>query len=110
MLKWVYAASLLFSIGGLMLLDWRHKLALFHDKSRALLTIAVAVAIFAIWDIFGIALGIFFSGDSAYASSLQLLPEFPPEEILFLILLCYITLLIYQGVERGYCHLSRFKR
>ena len=110
MLKWSYALCLLLSISGLLVLDWRYTLAFFHDRRRSLLTVLSAMGLFVIWDLLGIWLNIFFDGTSPYTLGVFLAPNLPVEELLFLFLLCYITLLLYRGVKRGYCHLSRFKQ
>jgi len=64
--------------------------------------VAVAVAVFLAWDLVGIALGIFFRGDAPNLSGLLLAPELPLEELFFLILLSYNTLLVYQGFARRF--------
>lgn len=69
------------------------------------MTLAVSMIIFAIWDILGIINGIFFEGNSRYISGLNLLPDFPVEEIFFLTLFCYITLLLLNGIKK-YVHIS----
>ena len=81
-------------------LDWRHKLAFWHNYRRAAITIAVGFLLFVIWDILGISLGIFFSGHSSYMSGLYLAPEFPIEEVFFLLFLCYFTLICYRLLEK----------
>jgi len=53
-----------------------------------------------VWDLIGIALGIFFRGDTANLSGLLLAPELPLEELFFLILLSYNALLVYLGFAR----------
>lgn len=107
MTQWYYFIALVVSIGCLFLIDWRHKLAFWFDWRRTGMTIVLGLAFFLIWDFAGIFLGIFFSGGSPYALPFMLLPEFPVEEILFLFLLCYLTLLMYQGGLRGYRHIRR---
>jgi len=107
MTHWYYLLALLFSICGLLLLDWRHKLAFWFDARRTSLTILSTVVFFAIWDIAGISLGIFFHGSSAYTPKYMLWNNFPPEELAFLFLLTYLTLLMYRGAARGYRHLHR---
>jgi lycopene cyclase domain-containing protein len=62
-------------------------------------TVVVAMLIFIVWDYFGISLGIFFHGGSQYTLPLRLAPEFPLEELFFLFLLTYSTLIIYHGVQ-----------
>jgi len=97
---WFYLFALLISIGGLLCIDWRYKLAFWHDTRRTALTIAVAIAVFIMWDIIGIRFGIFFKGASQYMLPFVIVPEFPVEELFFLFLLSYTTLLIYRGVSR----------
>jgi lycopene cyclase domain-containing protein len=98
-MQWLYLVALLIGITGMLTIDHRWKLGFFRDGKRTALTIVVAVLIFIVWDYFGISLGIFFHGGSEYTLPLRLAPEFPLEEILFLFLLTYSTLIIYHGVE-----------
>lgn len=99
-MMWLYLAGLCVSLSGLALLDRRYKLAFWHNARPTALTIGVAVGIFIVWDIIGIALGIFFHGGSVWTLPLRIIPEFPIEELFFLTLLCYVTLLLYRGMER----------
>lgn len=98
MLSFVYLFGLLTGITGMAIIDWRYKLAFWHDRKRTIFVVAAAVAIFTVWDLLGIGLGIFFHGGSEFSLPLRLLPEFPLEELFFLTLLCYCTLVIYKGV------------
>jgi lycopene cyclase domain-containing protein len=98
-MQWFYLIGLLISIGGLMMIDRRWKLAFWRDGKRTALTLIVAIVIFILWDFFGISLGIFFHGGSAYTLPVRLAPEFPLEEIVFLFLLSYSALIIYHGVQ-----------
>jgi lycopene cyclase domain-containing protein len=59
-------------------------------------SVGIAVVVFLIWDIVGITFGIFFRGSTPFLSGLLLGPELPLEELFFLILLSYNTLLVYQ--------------
>jgi len=68
----LYLAALLLSNCGLFLLDIRHKLAFSTSPKAAGLSIAIAVVLFLIWDLAGIALGIFFRGDAPHLSGLLL--------------------------------------
>lgn len=107
MQNWYYLFALVFSICGLLTFDWRHKLAFFYDTRRSSLTIATAMLVFVLWDLLGIGLGIFYNGNSDYTLPFELLPNLPVEELFFLFLLCYLTLLIYTGGLRGYRHLFK---
>jgi lycopene cyclase domain-containing protein len=93
-----YLAGLLVSIAGLALLDRRFTLAFWFNAKRTSFTLGSAVAIFLVWDVLGITLGIFKHGMSPFSLPFTIAPEFPIEEILFLFLLCYSALLIYRGV------------
>ncbi len=103
--KYFYIIALLFSIFGMVMIDRKLKLAYFINKKATLLTVALSVLIFACWDLLGIFNGIFFEGNSRYISGLNLIPDFPIEEIFFLTLFCYITLLLLNGMKK-YVHIS----
>ncbi len=92
--------ALCIAIGGLIVIDHRWKLAFWKDAKRTTATIATAMLVFVVWDFIGISLGIFFHGGSAYTLPLRLAPEFPLEEIFFLFLLTFSTLIIYNGVQK----------
>lgn len=96
----LYLSSLLISISGLMIIDWRHKLAFWFDFKRTTLTISIAGLVFIAWDFLGIFLDIFYHGQSKYSLPFVILPEFPLEEIFFIFLLCYCTLIIYRGIDK----------
>jgi len=97
----LYLVGLLVSIGCLSLIDRRYSLAFYHDARRSCLVMAAAIGLFIGWDLAGIGLGIFYHGSSHYALDFTLLPEFPLEELLFLFLLCYVSLLAYQFAQKG---------
>ena len=97
-MEWAYLGGLLFGIAGLLIIDRRWKLAFWRDARRTGMTLIVAIAIFVVWDILGISLGIFFHGGSEYALPYRLAPEFPVEELAFLFLLTYSALIVYHGV------------
>lgn len=100
MIHFAYLAFLLVGIAGMAVIDWRYRLAYWRDRKRTLLTLAIAVAVFVVWDLLGIALGIFFHGGSQLTLPFRLLPEFPIEELFFLTLLCYCALVIYLGAQK----------
>ena len=95
-----YLAVILFSIGGLTLLDARHKIAFFVDAHAASLAVALGTAVLLGWDAIGIALGIFFRGQTTLLTGVMLGPELPLEEPLFLVLNCYTTLLVFESIRR----------
>lgn len=95
-IPYLYLIALVVSIAGIALLDHKHKLVFWADAKASALAIGIGVAVFLVWDIIGIALGIFFRGNAPHLSGLLMGPELPVEELFFLILLCYNTLLVYR--------------
>lgn len=92
----VYLFALLGAILGTGLLDWRHKLALFGGApARTSIIVGVGVVFFLLWDVVGIAEGVFFRGSGPWMTGILMGPELPLEELFFLILLCYSTLVAY---------------
>ncbi len=91
-----YLAVILSGLLGMGIIDWRYKLALFYDAQRTLMTVTIMVAIFLAWDIAGIMLDIFFSGDSPYVTGVMIATDLPIEEVFFLTLLSYMPLVLYR--------------
>jgi len=98
--QFVYLAGLIFSIIGLGLFDWRFKLGFSTNKKAALLATLLPLAFFLLWDGAGIALGIFFRGETSHLTGLLIAPELPLEELFFLFLLNYTTLTIFIAIKR----------
>jgi len=96
-----YLIVLILSLVGLYLLDRTHKLAFTVDAKRSLLSMFPAYVLFLIWDIAGIATGIFFRGQNTWLTGIQVFPEFPIEELFFLALLCYSTLIVFTWVQKA---------
>lgn len=100
MTSFLYLIALTVSLLGLGLLDWRHKVAWWDQPRRTAVTLAIAVGFFVAWDAFGIGLGIFFRGGGPYMTGILLAPELPLEELFFLALLAYQTLLVWRALDR----------
>ncbi|NHI16583.1 lycopene cyclase domain-containing protein [Microbacterium excoecariae] len=96
----VYLACLVVALAGVVTLDLRHRLFLGAAPGRALVVIAIGVCFFLAWDIAGIALGVFFRGDTAFMTGILLGPELPIEEVVFLAFLCELTMVLVVGAER----------
>ncbi len=95
-MQFAYLAGLVISLTGMVVLDWRYTLAWFFDARATFLTLLAGVLVFVAWDILGIGLGIFYSGQSAYMTGWYIGPEFPVEELFFLTFLCYFTLILFR--------------
>lgn len=101
-MTFAYLGILILSLLGLGAIDFRSKLALFVYPLRTTLTLLAGILFFLIWDVVGIALGIFFKGQTQLLTGVMLAPEVPLEEIFFLAVLCYTTLLTWIGLSRRF--------
>lgn len=96
----LYALFLLVSIAGLGVLDWRYKLALFYKTKQSLAILGITQLVFILWDIAGVLLGIFRIGENDLLLGIRI-GEFPVEELLFLVLLNYTSLVAYRGLLKA---------
>jgi lycopene cyclase domain-containing protein len=96
----VYLAALSVSIFGMVMLDRRFRLFFWDDARRAAVVLAAGVALFLVWDLLGIGLGIFFRGQTPFMTGVLLAPELPLEEVFFLTLLCYLSMNAFGAVMR----------
>lgn len=87
-----YLGCLALSLLGMALWDYRAKLTFFRDATGALRVMAICVGAFLLWDALGIATGTFFRGDSPYMLGIELAPEMPVEEPVFLVFLTYLAM------------------
>lgn len=104
---WLYGLLLVFSLLGLSWLDWRYKLVAFGENKPGHLlaprlratraTLLVMTGLFLVWDVSGIVMGVFRTNTS-YTLGLNILtPNLPIEEVVFLMLLTYVSLLTYKA-------------
>ncbi|OOB89706.1 C50 carotenoid epsilon cyclase [Rathayibacter sp. VKM Ac-2630] len=96
----VYLLALAVSVFGMVVLDKRFGLFFWDDARRAAIVLPAGVVFFLIWDLFGIGLGVFFRGETPYMTGLQLAPELPVEEVLFLTLLCYLSMDVHGALAK----------
>ncbi|MGR0221690.1 lycopene cyclase domain-containing protein [Agromyces sp. ZXT2-6] len=100
MTGFAYLAGLVVVIGCMALIDSRWRLVFWRAPVASAVTIGVGLAFFLLWDAAGIVLGVFFRGESQIVTGVELAPELPLEEPVFLLFLCYLTLVLVFGVER----------
>jgi len=98
--QYAYLIGLVFSIIGLALFDWRFKLGFSTNRKAATLATVIPLIFFLLWDGAGIALGIFFRGETSHLTGLVVAPELPLEELFFLFLLNYTTLTVFIAIKR----------
>jgi lycopene cyclase domain-containing protein len=95
----LYLFALLIALTGMIVLDARFRLFFWRDARRAAIVLAVGIAFFLVWDLAGVGGGIFFRGETAFMTGLQIAPEVPLEEVFFLALLCYLTMNVYGAAS-----------
>ncbi|QEE60272.1 lycopene cyclase domain-containing protein [Salinibacterium sp. dk2585] len=96
-MHFAYLAALLVSLFCMTLLDRRFTLFFWRDWRRATAVMAIGIVFFVIWDFAGISLDIFYRGNSPWMTGIEIAPEMPIEELFFLALLCYVTMVAYGG-------------
>ena len=99
MLGFAYPLALLVSLTGMVVLDRRFGLFFWRAPRAAALVLTVGVLFFLAWDLTGIATGIFYRGETVFMTGLQVAPELPVEEVLFLTFLCYLFMNALQGAR-----------
>jgi lycopene cyclase domain-containing protein len=99
--SFVYLIVLLVSLAGLGFIDFKHKLAFAKNPKAAIVALFIPYLVFVIWDAAGIALGIFFKGQSQFLTGVMIAKDFPLEELFFLALLCYSTLIVSTWFDRA---------
>lgn len=99
-MSWIYAACLAVSTVCMVILDWRFRLAFWAAPRRTALVVAAGLVFFLLWDLVGIALGVFRHLDSEFASGILVAPQLPLEELMFLVFLCYLTTVASAGAAQ----------
>lgn len=95
----LYLFTLIFSLFGLGILDRKYRLVWWHNARAAKVIFVSMLALFVMWDIAGIVLDIFFVGDTKLLLGLTY-KDLPIEELFFLSLLIYTSLIAYTFVRR----------
>lgn len=92
--SYAYLICLFFGLSGLVFWDYLGTVAVFSNAKATFKILAIAVGVFLVWDILGIALDIFHT-NTAFVSGLHIVsPDLPIEELLFLLFLSYFVLLV----------------
>lgn len=96
-MKALYLATLLISFLGVLTLDLRFALAIRPRPLATILSVVVATAVLLVADLIAIGSHLFFRGPSPAMLGVDLAPELPVEEPIFLLFLCYLALVLYNG-------------
>lgn len=101
----LYLAALLVPTLCMMLLDHRFRLVVRREPKRAsrtlLITLVIGIAFFLLWDLAAIASGHYRTGQSPAMTGIELLPDLPLEELVFVSFLAYTTLVLWGLLARA---------
>lgn len=93
----IYLSVLIGLLLCMVALDARFRLFVFHRPLPALLVLLLGTAFFLAWDLAAIGQGIFLHIDSPLMTGVMVAPHLPLEEIVFLLFLCYQTMVLATG-------------
>lgn len=96
----LYLFAIIVSAAGVGVLDARFRLAARPAPVRTAVAVLVGTLVFLVWDVAGIALGIFVKGGSPLLLGIDLAPHLPLEEPVFLAFLCYLALVVCAAAGR----------
>lgn len=96
-----YLAALLGSLSCMMLMDRRWRLFLWAAPRRATVVLALGWVFFLLWDVAALREGLYWRGESAYMTGIEVAPELPLEELLFLLFLPYVTMVAHGLAQRA---------
>jgi len=92
---YTYLSLLLISLIGLFYLDYKKKFVIFTKNGSSLRDIVFASSLFLIIDIIGVINNIFYSNPK-YIIGVYVFPGVPIEEIFFLFLFSYFSLIVWR--------------
>ena len=99
-MKALYLASLVVPLVCMALVDHRWRLFLFRRPRAALLLTAAGAVVFLVWDLIAISTRMYHRGASPAMTGLDLAPDLPVEELVFIVFLCYLTMVLHQLARR----------
>ena len=97
----VYLASLTVVLGCLAVMDRRWRLFFWADARRAAVVFAAGYLLFLAWDLVALEARLYERGRSQWMTGLEVAPELPVEELLFLAFLPYLTMVLHGVALRA---------
>lgn len=95
-----YLTAIVLAVCGVGAIDARWRLALFRAPVTALGTVLGCALVLLVIDLAGIASGNFALGASPWMTGVEVLPHLPIEELAFVVLLAYVSLVAFAAAER----------
>jgi lycopene cyclase domain-containing protein len=90
-----YLVALIAVLGCMALMDRRWRLFFWADPRRAAVVFAAGYALFLGWDLAALELELYERGASAYMTGIEVAPDLPVEELLFVAFLPYLTMVLH---------------
>jgi lycopene cyclase domain-containing protein len=100
----VYLSSLVAVLGCMALMDRRWRLFFWADARRAAVVFGAGFALFLAWDVVALRFELYERGRSELMTGIELAPDFPLEELLFVAFLPYLTMVLHGLVLRWMEH------
>lgn len=100
MTGWEYLGALALSFAAMLAVDHRWRVFWWADRRRAALVMGTGIALFLVWDAAGILTGSFERGQSPGMTGIELAPDFPLEELVFITFLCHLTMVAFALAGR----------
>jgi lycopene cyclase domain-containing protein len=95
MTRLVYLTALVLVLACLALTDRRWRLFFWADPRRAAVVFAAGFAMFLVWDLVALELELYERGRSELMTGVEVAPELPLEELLFVAFLPYLTMVLH---------------
>lgn len=99
-MNWLYLLALLTSWAGMLTVDFRYRLVLRSQPGMSIFVIFAGAGLLLGCDLWAIDHNIFVRGESPLLAGVWLAPHLPVEEPIFLLFLCYCTLVVFAGVRK----------
>lgn len=91
----VYLGSLVVVLGCMALVDRRWKLFFWADPRRAAVVFVFGFTLFLAWDVVALHFELYERGRSGLMTGIEVAPELPVEELLFVAFLPYLTMVLH---------------
>jgi len=95
-----YLLSLVCVLGCMAVVDRRWRLFFWADPRRAAVVFTSGYVLFLAWDLVALELGLYERGRSGLMTGVEVAPDLPVEELLFLAFLPYLTMVMHGGACR----------
>jgi lycopene cyclase domain-containing protein len=96
----VYLGTLVVVLGCMVLMDHRWKLFFWADPRRAAVVFAIGYVLFLGWDLAALELQLYERGRSEWMTGIEVAPDLPVEELLFVAFLPYLTMVLHGLATR----------